>query len=76
LNTSQPTGRLNLHIQIDTPEKSGLTPPLTTNDSTTDGEMIGKILAEGSGDFLHRAIKTVLERVVAVEVDRLVIDAD
>lgn len=43
-----------------------------TNNSMTVGEMIGKILAEGNGDFLQRAIKTVLEQVMAVEVDRLV----
>lgn len=43
----------------------------TTNNSMTLGAVIGKLLTEGNGDFLHEALKAVLTQVMAVEVERL-----
>jgi len=44
---------------------------MTDKNSNTLGEVIGKLLAEGNGDFLQEAIKTVLSQVMAFEVERL-----
>lgn len=44
----------------------------TTKNSMTFVQMIGKMLAEGNGDFLHDAISSLLREVMAVEVGQLV----
>lgn len=43
----------------------------TTDKNITLGAVLGKLLTEGSGDFLQQAMKEVLSQLMAVEVDRL-----
>lgn len=44
----------------------------TTNNSMTVGELVGKILGEGNSDFLRQALMTLVDQIMAVEVERLV----
>jgi len=44
----------------------------TTNNSMTVGERVGKILGEGNIDFLRQALLTLVDQIMAVEVEPLV----
>jgi transposase-like protein len=44
----------------------------TASNSMTVGELVGKILGEGNGDFLKEALGALVDQIMAVEVEQLV----
>lgn len=44
----------------------------TTKNSMTVGEFVGKILGEGNPDFLRQALVTLVDQIMAVEVEHLI----